>query len=69
MIGTHTLRFGGEFHYDQVNVDATAQFNGSFLFFGTETGSDFARVSLAGSSQPIQQSQFQPFYGRNWLWC
>ena len=38
VIGTHTLKFGGEFHYDQVNVNAIAQFNGSFLFFGTETG-------------------------------
>ena len=42
VLGTHTIKLGGEFHYDQVNVNAIAQFNGSFLFFGTETGSDFA---------------------------
>jgi hypothetical protein len=64
VLGTHTLKFGGEFHYDQVNVDAIAQFNGSFLFFGTETGSDFADFLLGVPSQ-YNQSQLQPFYGRN----
>jgi hypothetical protein len=64
VLGTHTLKIGGEFHYDQVNVNAIAQFNGSFLFFGTETGSDFADFLLGVPSQ-YNQSQLQPFYGRN----
>jgi hypothetical protein len=64
VIGNHTLKLGGEFHYDQVNVNAIAQFNGSFLFFGTETGSDFADFLLGVPSQ-YNQSQLQPFYGRN----
>jgi len=64
VIGTHTLKAGGEFHYDQINVNAIAQFNGSFLFFGTETGSDFADFLLGIPSQ-YNQSQLQPFYGRN----
>jgi len=64
VIGTHTLKFGGEFHYDQLNVNAIAQFNGSFLFFGTETGSDFADFLLGVPSQ-YNQSQLQAFYGRN----
>jgi hypothetical protein len=64
VIGTHTLKFGGEIHYDQVNVNAIAQFNGSFLFFGTETGLDFADFLLGVPSQ-YNQSQLQPFYGRN----
>jgi hypothetical protein len=64
VMGTHTIKFGGEFHYDQVNVNAIAQFNGSFLFFGTETGSDFADFLLGIPSQ-YNQSQLQPFYGRN----
>ncbi len=64
VVGNHTLKFGGEFHYDQVNVNAIAQFNGSFLFFGTETGSDFADFLLGVPSQ-YNQSQLQPFYGRN----
>jgi hypothetical protein len=64
VVGTHTLKFGGEFHYDQVDVNAIAQFNGSFLFFGTETGSDFADFLLGIPSQ-YNQSQLQPFFGRN----
>ena len=64
VIGTHTLKVGGEFHYDQINVNAIAQFNGSFLFFGSETGSDFADFLLGVPSQ-YNQSQLQPFYGRN----
>src|SRR5271167_2411414 len=64
VIGRHTIKAGGEFHYDQVNVNAIAQFNGSFLFFGTETGSDFADFLLGVPSQ-YNQSQLQPFYGRN----
>ncbi len=64
VLGTHTFKAGGEFHYDQVNVNAIAQFNGSFLFFGTETGSDFADFLLGIPSQ-YNQSQLQPFYGRN----
>jgi hypothetical protein len=64
VIGTHTIKAGGEFHYDQVNVNAIAQFNGSFLFFGSETGSDFADFLLGAPTQ-YNQSQLQPFYGRN----
>ncbi len=62
--GTHTIKAGGEYHYDQVNVNAIAQFNGSFLFFGTETGSDFADF-LMGIPSQYNQSQLQAFYGRN----
>jgi hypothetical protein len=64
VLGKHTLKVGGEFHYDEVNVNAIAQFNGSFLFFGSETGSDFADFLLGIPSQ-YNQSQLQPFYGRN----
>jgi hypothetical protein len=64
VIGTHTLKVGGEFHFDQVNVNAIAQFNGSYLFFGSETGSDFADFLLGVPTQ-YNQSQLQPFYGRN----
>jgi Carboxypeptidase regulatory-like domain/TonB dependent receptor len=60
----HTLRFGGEFHYDQVNTNPIAQFNGNFLFTGSETGSDFADFLLGIPSQ-YNQSQLNPFYGRN----
>jgi len=64
VVGRHTIKVGAEFHYDQVNTNAVAQFNGSFLFTGSETGSDFADFLLGIPSQ-YNQSQLQPFYGRN----
>jgi hypothetical protein len=64
VLNNHTLRFGGEFHYDQVNTNPLAQFNGNFLFTGSETGSDFADFLLGIPSQ-YNQSQLNPFYGRN----
>jgi hypothetical protein len=67
VIGRHSMKFGLEFHYDQINTDPLAQFNGSFLFTGSETGSDFADFLLGIPSQ-YNQSQLQPFYGRNKYW-
>jgi hypothetical protein len=64
VIGTHTIQTGAEFHYDQVNTNPIAQLNGSFLFFGSETGVDFADFLLGVPSQ-YNQSQLQPFYPRN----
>jgi Carboxypeptidase regulatory-like domain/TonB dependent receptor len=64
VIGNHSLKFGGEFHWDQINSFPIAQFNGAFLFFGSETGVDFADFLLGVPSQ-YNQSQLQPFYGRN----
>jgi Carboxypeptidase regulatory-like domain len=64
VLHSHTMRFGGEFHYDQINTDPIAQFNGNFLFTGSETGSDFADFLLGIPSQ-YNQSQLNPFYGRN----
>ena len=65
--GRHTLKGGAEFHYDQVNTNPIAQFNGNFLFTGSETGSDFADFLLGIPSQ-FNQSQLQAFYGRNQFW-
>jgi len=62
--GMHTFAVGAQFHYDQVNVDPIAQLNGNFIFYGSETGSDFADFLLGIPSQ-YNQSQLQPFYGRN----
>jgi hypothetical protein len=64
VVGNHNLKFGAEFHWDQINSFPIAQFNGAFLFFGTETGVDFADFLLGIPSQ-YNQSQLQPFYGRN----
>jgi hypothetical protein len=67
VVGRHTMKFGVEFHYDQINTNPVAQFNGNFLFTGSETGSDFADFLLGIPSQ-YNQSQLQPFYGRNKYW-
>jgi hypothetical protein len=64
VVGLHTMKFGVEFHYDQINTNPIAQFNGNFLFTGSETGSDFADFLLGIPSQ-YNQSQLQPFYARN----
>jgi len=64
VIGNHTIKFGAEFHADQVNAHAIAQFNGSFVFSGTETGVDFADF-LIGTPSQYNQSQLNPFYARN----
>lgn len=73
VIGTHTLKFGGEYHYNQLEealIDNVA--NGNF-FFGpnfsggqpSETGSDFVDFLLGAPSQFIQ-GQSYPSYGRSW---
>ncbi|MGA2536999.1 MAG: carboxypeptidase regulatory-like domain-containing protein [Terracidiphilus sp.] len=64
VIANHTLKFGSEFHVDQVNGRPIAQFNGSFVFSGTETGVDFADFLIGVPSQ-YNQSQLNPFYARN----
>jgi Carboxypeptidase regulatory-like domain len=64
VLGNHTIKFGTEFHADQVNAHAIAQFNGNFVFSGTETGVDFADFLIGVPSQ-YNQSQLNPFYARN----
>ena len=64
VVGTHTIIVGGEFHYDQVNTHPIAQLNGNFIFFGGETGVDFADFLLGVPSQ-YNQTELQAFYGRN----
>jgi hypothetical protein len=64
VLGSHTMKFGAEFHADQVNAAAIAQFNGNFVFAGQETGVDFADFLIGAPSQ-YNQSQLNPFYPRN----
>jgi len=64
VLGNHTMKFGAEFHADQVNAAPIAQFNGSFVFTGQETGVDFADFLIGVPSQ-YNQSQLNPFYDRN----
>ena len=46
VFGKHTLKFGGEFRYLQVNERNLASQDGAFVFDGTVTGSDFADYLL-----------------------
>jgi Carboxypeptidase regulatory-like domain/TonB dependent receptor len=45
-MGRHTLKFGGEFRYLQVNERNFANVNGGFAFDGSVTGVDFADYLL-----------------------
>jgi len=62
--GAHLLKFGASLHDDQVNIDPDAIYNGSFLFQGTETGSDFADF-LLGIASSYSQGDSKAFYLRN----
>jgi hypothetical protein len=64
VVNNHNIKLGGEFHADQVNATPIAQFNGSFVFSGQETGIDFADYLIGVPSQ-YNQSQLNPFYARN----
>jgi hypothetical protein len=63
-LGSHSLKFGGQFHIDQVNEHPNATFNGTFNINGTETGSPYADF-LLGTPSNFTQSSGQPFYLRN----
>lgn len=64
VMGPHTLKFGAQFHADQVNEHPNATFNGTFNIDGTETGNAFADF-LIGVPSNFTQSSGQPFYLRN----
>ncbi len=64
VIHAHTLKFGAQFHTDQVNTHPNATFNGTFNIDGTETGSPFADF-LIGTPSNFTQSSGTPFYLRS----
>ena len=64
VFGKHTLKLGGSFHLDQINIVSNSINNGSFVFQGTETGSDFADY-LLGIATTYEQGDARPFYLRN----
>jgi len=64
IIGKHTLKFGGGFHLDQINISPDAISNGSFAFTGSATGSDFADF-LLGLPSTYSQGDSNRFYPRN----
>jgi hypothetical protein len=64
VLGAHSLKTGFQVSYEQVNVNPNPTFNGSFAFFGTETGMDFADF-LIGVASNYNQADSQTFYGRH----
>jgi len=64
VIRKHTLKFGAQFHYDQVNENPNATFNGTFNIDGTETGNAFADF-LLGFPSNYTQTTGQRFYLRD----
>ena len=57
VVGTHTLKFGGQFHYDQINERNLAAENGQYAFSGNETGIDFADFLLGAPNSLTQASE------------
>ncbi len=64
VVGTHTLKFGVQFHDDQVNENPNATFNGTFNIDGTETGNPFVDF-LLGFPSNFTQTSGQRFYLRD----
>ncbi|HEY4053026.1 MAG TPA: carboxypeptidase regulatory-like domain-containing protein [Terriglobales bacterium] len=58
VIGTHTVKFGGQFHYDQIDERNLAAENGQYSFSGSETGIDFADF-LIGAPDSLTQASPQ----------
>jgi hypothetical protein len=51
VVGRHTMKFGAEYRYLQINERNVCAPNGNFSFSGTETGNDFADF-LLGAVDP-----------------
>ncbi len=70
IVGTHTIRFGGQFHFNQLEENLSNVANGNY-FFGSnfsgqpsETGSDVVDFLLGAPSSYVQ-GQSYPSYGRS----
>jgi hypothetical protein len=57
VLGKHSVKFGGEFRYLQINERNTCAPNGNFFFGGVETGIDFADFLLGAPADYNQCSQ------------
>ncbi|MGC2016105.1 MAG: carboxypeptidase-like regulatory domain-containing protein, partial [Candidatus Acidiferrales bacterium] len=71
IVGTHSLKFGGQYHYDQLEEDLIDNVSNGNFFFGSnfngqpsETGNDFVDFLLGAPSSYVQ-GQSYPSYGRN----
>jgi hypothetical protein len=57
VVGTHSIQFGGDLHYDQINERNYDAYNGQFVFNGEETGLDFADFLIGAPASFTQASQ------------
>jgi Carboxypeptidase regulatory-like domain len=57
IVGTHTLQFGADVHYDQINERNYDDANGAYGFNGEETGFDFADFLIGAPANFTQASQ------------
>jgi Carboxypeptidase regulatory-like domain len=57
IFGTHTLQFGTNLHYNQINERNFDCYNGCFGFNGGETGLDFSDFLLGAPNSFVQASQ------------
>ena len=71
VIGTHSLKFGVEYHYDWLEEDLVDNVSNGNFFFGSndtgqlsETGSDFVDFLLGAPTEYVQ-GQSYPSYGHN----
>jgi hypothetical protein len=71
VIATHTVKFGGQFHFNQLEENLSNVANGNFFFGGnfnglpSETGNDMVDFLLGAPTQFVQ-GQSYPSYGRSW---
>ncbi len=64
VVRTHTLKFGGSLHYDQLTIHDFGANNGSFSFSGVESGNDFADF-LIGAPASYTQGVQEPLHLRS----
>jgi hypothetical protein len=57
ILGTHTLQFGTNLHYNQINERNYDCYDGCFGFNGSETGFDFADFLIGTPNSFVQASQ------------
>ena len=74
VVGTHTLRFGGTYHYNQLQQTLSNVVNGNFVYnTGSETGIDFLDFLIGAPAQYVQgvaepantRSHYIGFYGQD----
>jgi Carboxypeptidase regulatory-like domain len=64
VIGNHTVKAGADLSFEQVNVNPNAEFNGTFVFDGYQTGNVFADY-LIGAPNQFNQQDSQHYYPRH----